>query len=304
MGSPPRKSTSSAGSRAKTPSQPAKKKATGSAKPRTQAKPKKAAKSAARPARPNAEAKPKTKPAPKSKVAAKPKAKPKPAPKPAPKPKKEPVPEFLVDGPAQPPRTLILAHGAGSPMDSPFLETLAKGVAGYGFRVVRFEFPYMRKRRETRKKGVPDREPVLIERFKQVIKKFGGPKGTIIGGKSMGGRIATLIADELGVDGVVCLGYPFHPSGKPQDTRTGHLAELRTPTLIIQGERDPFGTREEIRGYPLSWHIQVAYLPGGDHSFKPPKDAETTEKANLDEACRLAATFCRRPNLPPAPLFD
>ena len=215
---------------------------------------------------------------------------------------KKPVPEYLVDGPAAAERTLILAHGAGSPMDSAFLDTLAKGVAGYGFRVVRFEFPFMKSRRDKGKKAPPDREELLIGRWMKVVKKFGGPRGTIIGGKSLGGRIASLIADELGVAGLVCLGYPFHPTGKPAQTRIGHLESLRTPTLIVQGERDPFGTREEIRGYRLSWHIQIAYLTDGDHSFRPRKGAEITEQDNMDEACRLVATFCRRPNLPPAPL--
>ena len=215
---------------------------------------------------------------------------------------KKPVPEFLVDGPAAAERTLILAHGAGSPMDSPFLEEIAKGVAGYGFRVVRFEFPYMKQRRDKGKKAPPDREEVLIAHWKKVVKKLGGPRGVIIGGKSLGGRIASLIVDDLGVDGLVCLGYPFHPSGTPAKTRIGHLESLRTPTLIVQGERDSFGARDEIRGYPLSWHIQIAYLTDGDHSFKPRKGAEITEQDNMDEACRLVATFCRRPNLPPAPL--
>ena len=215
---------------------------------------------------------------------------------------KKPVPEFLVDGPASAERTLILAHGAGSPMDSPFLEEIAKGVAGYGFRVIRFEFPYMKKQRDTGKKVPPDKEATLLARWKKVIKKHGGPRGMIIGGKSLGGRMASLIADDLGVDGLVCLGYPFHPSGKSAKTRIGHLESLRTPTLIVQGERDAFGNRDEIRGYPLSWHIQVAYLTDGDHSFKPRKSAEVTEQDNMDEACRLVATFCRRPNLPPAPL--
>jgi predicted alpha/beta-hydrolase family hydrolase len=295
MGSPPRKPVSRKTAKTTTKKTVSKKQAASEKKAVAKKKPASAARKAAKAA---------AKVSPKSRTGQAPvkneKAK-------APPAKPAEVPEFLVDGPSSAPRTLILAHGAGSPMDSPFLETIAKGVAEYGFRVVRFEFPYMRKLRNAKgrkKSAPPDREPVLVERWKAVVKKFGGAKGTIIGGKSLGGRIASLIADDLGVDGLVCLGYPFHPAGKPSETRTGHLAELRTPTLIIQGERDPFGTRDEIRGYPLSWHIQVAYLPDGDHSFKPRKGGEHTEQDNLDEACRLVATFCRRPNLPPAPVFD
>ena len=112
----------------------------------------------------------------------------------------------------------MLAHGAGAPMDSPFLDTIARGLAERGLRVVRFEFPYMRARRTSGARKPPDREPVLRASWREAIEAAGGggPGRLVIGGKSLGGRIASLVADETGVRGLVCLGYPFHPPGRPE----------------------------------------------------------------------------------------
>src|SRR5947209_5742628 len=146
--------------------------------------------------------------------------------------------ELLFTGPAQAARTLALAHGAGAGMDTAFMEAFAMGLADRGLRVARFEFPYMAERRKSGKKRPPDREPVLREAWLEVVEQLGAD-GLLIGGKSMGGRIASLIADQANVAGLVCLGYPFHPVGKPDRLRVGHLRALRTPTLILQGTRDP-----------------------------------------------------------------
>ncbi len=168
------------------------------------------------------------------------------------------------DGPA-----IVLAHGAGAPMDSPFMNVVAAGLAAGGLRVARFEFPYMRRRRETGERRPPDREPALRAAWLEAIAALGGGERLVIGGKSLGGRMASLVADEAGARGLVCLGYPFHPPGQPDRLRTAHLRDLRTPTLIVQGTRDPFGTREEVAGYDLSPAIRVVWLEDGDHSFKP-----------------------------------
>ena len=153
--------------------------------------------------------------------------------------------EILLDGPLDARRGVILAHGAGAPMDSTFMAAFAEGISAAGIRVARFEFPYMTRRREDGRRRPPDRRPVLIECWRATIDglhQTGIPRERLfIGGKSMGGRIASLIADEAGVAGVVCLGYPFHPPGKPERTRIEHLVSLRTPTLIVQGERDFIG---------------------------------------------------------------
>jgi len=184
-------------------------------------------------------------------------------------------------------------------MDSAFMSTIARDVASAGFRVARFEFPYMRSRREDGKKRPPDREPVLRQTWHEAICALSeavGPGGLVIGGKSLGGRIASLVADEAGVAGLVCLGYPFHPPGQPDKLRVAHLAGLRTPALIVQGTRDPFGGRDEVSRYTLSRTLRVAFLEDGDHSFKPRVSSGRTEPQNLAEAVALVTAFLEEPS--------
>lgn len=158
--------------------------------------------------------------------------------------------------------------------------------------MVRFELDYMRRRRETGKKGPPDREPVLLACFRRAVQLSGVPaKDLYLGGKSMGGRMASLLVDELGAKGLVCFGYPFHPPGRPEKLRTSHLEGMKTRALILQGERDAFGTREDIAGYSLAKGIEVAFLDDGDHSLKPRKASGRTEAENLDDAVARAARF-------------
>jgi predicted alpha/beta-hydrolase family hydrolase len=116
----------------------------------------------------------------------------------------------------------------------------------------------------------------------------------VIGGKSLGGRIASMLADETGVAGLVCLGYPFHPPGKPDRLRTEHLRTLHTPALILQGTRDPFGSPDEVSGYALSTSIRVHWLVDGDHSFKPRKSSGRTEQDNWNEGIEVVAAFVQR----------
>ena len=200
------------------------------------------------------------------------------------------APPFLSDGPTNASTTVALAHGAGAGMDSPFLDFFAKGLAGRGYRVVRFEFPYRASQRSTGQKKPPDREPVLRETWLRVVEVLGA-NGLVIGGKSMGGRIASLIAEEAGVAGLVCLGYPFHPVGKPEQLRVEHLRTIRTPALIVQGERDPFGSREEVSGYRLSSAVRAVWIEDGDHSFKPRKASGRTEQQNWHAALDEIMTF-------------
>lgn len=199
-------------------------------------------------------------------------------------------PALLEDGPAGAGAVLVLAHGAGAPMDSPFMETVAQGLAAAGIRVVRFEFPYMAARRQGVRRG-PDRPDVLLATWRAVVAALGGGARLAIGGKSMGGRMASLLADELGARGLVCLGYPFHPPGQPQRLRTAHLADLRTPTLIVQGTRDPLGTPEEVASYTLSPAIRIEWIADGDHSLAPRRSSGRTPEQNLDAAIAAAATF-------------
>jgi predicted alpha/beta-hydrolase family hydrolase len=201
--------------------------------------------------------------------------------------------EFLFDGPARAAWTIALAHGAGAGMDTLFMRWFALGLAQRGFRVARFEFPYMAERRETAKKRPPDREPVLLETWREVVDSF-RRKQLVIGGKSMGGRMASMVADEGKVAGLVCLGYPFHPTGKPDRLRVEHLAAHKTPALILQGTRDPFGSQEEVAGYDLSPSIKVHWLADGNHDFKPRRASGRTEQDNWTEAIDAIEQFVRR----------
>lgn len=181
---------------------------------------------------------------------------------------------FLFDGPADAAATILLAHGAGAPMDSPSVNAIAKALAAAGLRVARFEFAYMAARRNGGRRPPPRAETLLPE-YLAAVEALNAPGRLIIGGKSMGGRVASLIADPLyaagRIAGLLCLGYPFHPVGKPEQLRTAHLATLRTPTLIVQGTRDQFGTRGEVAGYRLSPAIEMLWLEDGDHDLKPRK---------------------------------
>ena len=176
-------------------------------------------------------------------------------------------------------------------MDSPFMQRVAEGVAASGVRVIRFEFPYMQRRRETGKGGAPDPPRILMQSFRDAIEQVGGGSRLVIGGKSMGGRIASMVADDAKVLGVVCLGYPFHPPNKPEKTRTKHLEILQTPTLILQGTRDSFGRPEEISAYKLSPVIRIKWIEDGDHSFKPRARSGRTEADNVGAAIALVAEF-------------
>ncbi len=196
---------------------------------------------------------------------------------------------YLIDGEKDQP-IFIFAHGAGAGMDHDFMSAVAKGLAEKGIQVVRFNFPYMVKRAEDGKKRPPDRAPKLLEAYQSVIKEF-ADKPVVIGGKSMGGRMASLLAEESDVAAVACLGFPFHPPGKPEKYKGEHLASVTKPLLILQGERDTFGKQEEFAEFQLSDSINVTFLPDGDHSFKPRKRSGYTEEGNIQLAVERLATF-------------
>lgn len=208
------------------------------------------------------------------------------------------IKEFRVDGPAEASHLFVFAHGAGVGMASPFMDAVAQHIAAAGIRVVRFHFPYMEDMVRTGQRRPPNGGRILREAFADVIRhcidrEHCPPERLVIGGKSMGGRVASMIADAHGVAGVVCLGYPFHPPRQPLKLRTDHLRTLRTPTLICQGERDHFGTRAEVAGYPLSPSIQLHWLPDGNHDFQPPRHSGSAPDANLISAADAAIAFIR-----------
>ena len=197
---------------------------------------------------------------------------------------------YLIDGAGDGRPTLVLAHGAGAPMDHPWMDRVCTLIAEQGVRTVRFEFPYMAVRRISGKRPGPNPARVLEAIWREVIGELGA-EGLVIGGKSMGGRIASMVAEEAGVAGVVCFGYPFHPPGRPEKMRTAHLEAIQTPVLIVQGERDTFGRPEEVAGYDLSEQVRLHWMADGDHSLKPRKASGRTEGENLAEAAVEAARF-------------
>ncbi|MGI8927301.1 MAG: alpha/beta family hydrolase [Tepidiformaceae bacterium] len=200
--------------------------------------------------------------------------------------------DFLVNGP-EGGRRVVLAHGAGAPMDSGFMEAFAEGLAGGGLRVLRFEFAYMRGRRSEGRKRPQNAQAALLQEWRDVVAELGGGEGLVIGGKSMGGRMASMVADELGCRGLVCLGYPFHAPGPYGKARIAHLETLQTPALILQGTRDSFGGPNEVNGYPLSPAVRVHWLADGDHDFKPRKQSGRAQRENWDEGIAAVVEFVR-----------
>lgn len=188
---------------------------------------------------------------------------------------------------------LILAHGAGAGMESDFMQSMQRLLEERGIETVLFDFEYMQKAKELGKKRPPDKAPKLIEAFEQQIEKHSAGVPLFIGGKSMGGRIATMLPNLELVKGIAVLGYPFHPPGKPEKLRIEHFAEVAVDLLILQGERDTFGNKEEVSCYSLPSNIAVEYLSDGDHSFKPRKASGLIQKDNLVEAADKVLVFIK-----------
>lgn len=208
------------------------------------------------------------------------------------------TPRFLTNDADHPVARLLLAHGAGAAMDSAFMNLMAEMLVARDVSVVRFEFPYMAARRDGGKKRPAPKAETLMESYRAAIEAAPGSAPLLIGGKSMGGRVASMVADEaFGGDlikGLVCLGYPFHPPNTPTTMRTAHLLALQCPALIVQGERDPFGTRQEVEALTLSPAIGFEWLGDGDHDFGPRGASGFTRKGNLNAAAEAVAAFARR----------
>ena len=192
---------------------------------------------------------------------------------------------------------LILAHGAGAPADSTFMEDLSAALEREGIGTIRFEFPYMQKRRKDGKKRPPDREPVLLEYFSGVIDRVRAELGStsliLVGGKSMGGRMASILASRRDdIDGVICFGYPFHPPGKLDRWRTAHFRDLNCPILVLQGTRDPFGKPDELADHQQELEaIDLRWVEGGNHDFQTLKSQPQTQSELIAQAARETRIF-------------
>jgi predicted alpha/beta-hydrolase family hydrolase len=211
--------------------------------------------------------------------------------------------EFLTTGAKSARCHVLLAHGAGAPMTVSFLEKVAQLCAERGMTVHRFEFAYMAQRRIDGRRRPPPRAegltPEYRDIFGELLSRIPRDAKLMIGGKSMGGRVASLCADNLysegRIAGLVCLGYPFHPPGKPDALRTAHLSDLRCPTLIVQGERDPFGSKAEVGEYQLSPAINICWISDGDHDLAPRGGSGSTRADNLAGAADAVAAFAHNP---------
>lgn len=205
---------------------------------------------------------------------------------------------------------LMLTHGAGAPMDSEFMTAITEALQKKNIGVIRFEFEYMAQRRYGGKKSPPPKMPLLIAEWHQQLLDLPPlNKPLFIGGKSMGGRVATLMnsassntsqmRSELEPDasfhdlwqGVICLGYPFHPQKKPLTLRTAHLGDSIKPVLIVQGTRDALGNQEEVKQYALSNPIKMHWIQTGNHDLKPLTSTRVTHKQAIDEAANAAHRF-------------
>lgn len=202
--------------------------------------------------------------------------------------------EVIREGAVDAPVRILLAHGAGAGMEHAFLAELSRLLAGPDIEVVRFNFPYMSKRALDGKRRPPDRQPVLLAHWRQMAKEFAHPR-LFLAGKSMGGRMAAELyqdgEDEMNAAGLLIFGYPFHPPANPDRWRGDVLKQIKTPTLLLQGERDTFGTRAELADFPFSLAVSVHWLTDGDHGFKPRKSSGVSEQENLRRAAGQIKNF-------------
>ncbi|WDE06900.1 alpha/beta hydrolase [Thalassomonas viridans] len=188
---------------------------------------------------------------------------------------------------------VILAHGAGADMDHGFMANMAALLNSCRLNVLRFNFPYMDKRRVDGKRYPPDRMPKLLDCYGEIIKQQADDLPVFLAGKSMGSRVAATLAGEVlaNVRGVICLGYPFHPQKKPDKLRLEPLQQIRLPALIVQGERDALGSKEEIAGYQLSDLCELVFLPDGDHDLKPRVKSGFSHEQHMQRAAEEIRRF-------------
>ena len=209
---------------------------------------------------------------------------------------------FLHDNAEDAVARLLLAHGAGAPMDHPWLNDFTALLVEHQVSVTRFEFEFMAARRSGGKRRPAPRGDKLMPEYEAAVANLAtelrDDLPLLIGGKSLGGRVASLVATELhaagAINGVVCLGYPFHPAAKPETLRTAHLIAFDCPALIIQGTRDPLGSRAEVEDYGLDDRIEFVWLEDGDHDLKPRRKSGFSLSDHMRTAAHAVAAFARR----------
>ena len=191
----------------------------------------------------------------------------------------------------------ILAHGAGAPSNSDWMKLLVSEIKKQSndeIKITLFNFPYMTRRLRENKKIPPDRMPKLIDEWSKQILKTNKKLPLFIGGKSMGGRVATLLDFpklDTNINGIINFGFPFHAPGKLPGDRISHLENFKIPCLINQGERDPMGSITEIEDYKLSKNITVNFLQDGNHDLKPRVKSGKTLEDNITAAVKSMINF-------------
>lgn len=188
---------------------------------------------------------------------------------------------------------LLFVHGAGSGQDSFFMRQFATAVAGYGIQLMTLDFAYMRKMNIEGRRQPPPKVERLIDELTYWYELIAAENVSPlwVGGKSMGGRVASMLAVQQHVAGVIITGYPFHPPRSPDKLRLAHWAAVSAPSLILQGERDPFGRPHEVEAYVLPDNVQVEWLPTGDHDLKPLRSSGLDQYALIQQAAQKAAGF-------------
>ncbi|WOH38746.1 alpha/beta family hydrolase [Thalassotalea fonticola] len=189
--------------------------------------------------------------------------------------------------------TLIFAHGAGANMDSDFMTEFTQLLNERHINVIRFNFPYMQQRLVDGKRRPPGKMDILKESYINRIKQYAVQLPLFIGGKSMGSRVAAMVANEDKVKGIVCIGYPFHPQKKPEKLRLEPLQQANKQVLIVQGDRDALGNQDEISDYALPTNIHVHYVADGDHDLKPRVKSGFTHLQHKISAANLIKTFIK-----------
>ncbi len=196
-----------------------------------------------------------------------------------------------VDGPSNAAGRVLFVHGAGTPADHPFMTRVARGLAAHGLQVVRIEFPFMAARRAGVRRP-PERLPRLVEEMVAAAAALPSREVPLfLLGKSMGARVACRAAQATGAARVACLGFPFHPPRRPERSRLDDLAACPVPTLVVQGEDDPFGTRAEVEELALQPTVQVHWLPHADHDLGVPARMRQDPDELLELVAQTLAVF-------------
>lgn len=215
--------------------------------------------------------------------------------------------EVRLDQPEHPKALLLLAHGAGAPMDSPFMNQLCQALLAQAVTVIRFEFTYMQQRRADGRRRPPPAINTLVDEYQHMIQAVGAWQTASphvqslplwLAGKSMGGRVATLVAAQQASEsyaGVAVFGYPFHPPGKPENTRIAHFGQCSVPVHIFQGTRDPFGRPEEVADYCLPATVTLHWLATGNHDAEPTKKSGISQQALLQHAAESLSRLMVQP---------